>query len=133
MADAFFLPELPTGNALLVFAACLIIGGFVIYKYCLDKFDTPDVNPNENDPWKFASRACSLTGRQYLLGFSVYCGLIMLIYLILFFAGPKLLLGIAKAIRGTPDVGGGLEEYSTFPILGRWKPGAVNGPARAGY
>jgi hypothetical protein len=40
-----------------------------------------------------------------------------LIYLILSFAGPKLVLGIAKALRGTPEVVGGLEEYSTFPIV----------------
>lgn len=118
MADASFWPELPTGNALFVFVACLIIGGFVVYRYCLDQFDTPDGNANENDPWKFLVPSLLTDRRQYLLGFSVYCGLMMLIYLSLSFAGPKLLLGIAKAVHGTSaEVVGGLQDYSTFPIV----------------
>lgn len=106
-----------TSKALAVFATCLIIGGFVIYRYCLDQFDTPDA-PNENDPWRFVVPSLLTDRRQYLLGFSVYCGLIMLGYLILSFAGPKLVLEIAKAIPGA-DVGviDAVQKETTFPIL----------------
>jgi hypothetical protein len=48
-----YLPTLPTGNALLIFLLCLIVGTFVIYKFCLDQFGKSIAGNDDNCPWKF--------------------------------------------------------------------------------
>ena len=69
-----FLPTIPTGNALLLFLFCLAAGGYVIYRFCLDRFDKPTVSTDDRCPWKFVVLRYQTTPRQYLIGFTIYFG-----------------------------------------------------------
>src|ERR1700676_2570066 len=78
----------PTGNALLVFVICLILGAFVIIKFCIDQFEQPSSASDENDPWKFVVPRFLTPRRQYRLGFSIYCGALILIFVGASILGP---------------------------------------------
>src|SRR5687767_4376984 len=93
-----FWPTMPTGNTLFVFALCLLVGAFVIYKFCLDQFDKPSSNKDENDPWKFVVPRHQAPPRQYLIGFSIYCGMLLIIFLAISMIGPGPFFLILKAI-----------------------------------
>jgi hypothetical protein len=121
------LSALPTGSALVVYLLCLLVGTYVIYRFCLDQFDKPGANNDDHDPWKFVVPRYQAPPRQYLIGFSVYCGTLMLIFVAISLIGPGPFFEITKALVGaaaqadipvahtTPDVT--LQNYPTFPIL----------------
>jgi hypothetical protein len=117
---------LPTGQALYLFVACLFIGGFVIFKFCLDQFDKPDLSYDENDPWKFVVPRYLTPRRQFLTGFFAYWGTLTAIYLIISIAGPSPISDIVQAIAAASTQtevapAGQRQEVSsfipTFPIL----------------
>jgi hypothetical protein len=122
-----FWSTIPTGNNLLVFLLCLVVGSFVIYKYCLDQFGKPSVTKDDNDPWKFVVLRYQTPPRQYLIGFSIYFGLMILIFLAVSIVGPGPFFQILKAVVAgatqtdvpapatTTDTS--LQNYPTFPIL----------------
>jgi hypothetical protein len=121
-----FLPTIPTGNTLLVFLLCLALGGYVIYRFCLDQFGKPSVS-NDNSPWKFVVLRYQTPPRQYLIGFSIYFGSMMLIFLAVSIIGPGPFSRILKAIAAAAtqvDISSSaaatdisLESHPTFPIL----------------
>jgi hypothetical protein len=122
-----FLKTLPTGNALLVFVLSLLVGGFVIYKYCLDQFAKPTVTADDNDPWKFVVLRYMASPRQYVIGFSLYFTSMLAIFVLVSFVGPGPFFQILKALAAaltqtappaaaaTPDTS--LENFPTFPVL----------------
>src|ERR1700704_546494 len=122
-----FWPTIPTGNTLLIFLLCLIVGTFVIYKFCLDQFGKPSVSNDDNSPWKFVVLRYQTPPRQYLIGFSIYFGLMVLIFLAVSTIGPGPFFQILKAVTAaatqtdipsqaaTTDTS--LQNYPTFPIL----------------
>jgi len=122
-----FWPTIPTGNNLLLFLLCLIVGAFVIYKYCLDQFGKPIVSNDDNSPWKFVLLRYQTPPRQYLIGFSIYFGLMVLIFLAVSIIGPGPFFQILKAINAaatqtdipssTATTDTTLQNYPTFPIL----------------
>lgn len=114
MSDAALLLNLPTGKALGVFVASLIIGAFVIFKYCLDQFDKPV--ENLDDRWNFLVPSQLTPHRQYILGFTIYYGLSMLIFLFVSFVGPQLFGEIANAVVGDGKLSDS-KDHSTFPII----------------
>jgi hypothetical protein len=118
----------PTGQALYIFLICLAIGTFVIFKYCLDKFDEPIAAPDDKVPWNFVMPSRLTSQRQYLTGFATYCCIIVLIFIIVSVPiGPAkfsfILQAITAALAGKdpPDIsalsGSGLQIYPTFPIV----------------
>src|SRR5437588_5879 len=121
-----FWPVIPSGNALFLLALCLLVGAFVIWRYCLDQFEKPS-SADENDPWKFVGPRYLTSERQYLLGFSIYCGTIIAVYVAISIIGPGPFFLIMKALAAaatqtegptvadTMDVT--LQTYPTFPIL----------------
>ena len=124
-----FLPTIPTGNALLLFLFCLAAGGYVIYRFCLDQFDKPTVSTDDRCPWKFVVLRYQTTPRQYLIGFTIYCGSMMLIFLSVSIVGPAPFFQIMKAMAAaatqtdmpaatdTAAAAISLQNYPTFPIL----------------
>jgi hypothetical protein len=122
-----YLPTIPTGNALLVFVLCLIVGTFVIHKFCLDQFGKSIAGNDDNCPWKFVILRYQTTPREYLTGYSIYFGLMMLIFLAASIIGPGPFFQILKAITAaatqsemptaSPAVDTSLQNYPTFPIL----------------
>ena len=56
------IPQLPTGSALVIFVICLVIGCFVIIRYCLDQFDKPIAGPDNKMPWDFVGHIVSPRG-----------------------------------------------------------------------
>jgi hypothetical protein len=119
---------LPTGNALLVFVLCMLAGVFVIVKFCLDQFDKPTVGNDENDPWKFLVTRFLTSREQYLTGFTVYCGIILFIFVSVSLIGPGPIFEIFKAIGAAATQGDlpqqsaapstvSLRDYPTFPIV----------------
>lgn len=124
-----FWPAIPAGNTLLIFILCLIVGTFVVYKFCLDQFGKPSVGTDDNSPWKFVVLRYQTPPRQYLIGFSVYFGLIMLIFLAASIIGPGPFFQILKAVVAAATqtdippapaaaaADTSLQNYPTFPIL----------------
>jgi hypothetical protein len=124
-----FWPTLPSGNALFVFSLCLLVGTFVIYKFCLDQFGKPTVGADDNSPWKFVVLRYQTPPRQYLIGFSVYFASMMLIFLAVSIIGPGPFFQIMKAVvaaltqtdaPAAPAAAAAdatLQTYPTFPIL----------------
>ena len=76
------IPQLPTGSAFYVFAACMAIGFFVIIKYCLDQFDKPIAEPADKVPWDFVRPHRPTSRQQYLTGFVIYCSIILFIFVV---------------------------------------------------
>jgi hypothetical protein len=110
-----------------VFGLCLLVGLFVIVKFCADQFVKPTPS-EENDPWKFVLLRFQTPRRQYLLGFLVYCGALLFIFIAVSLMGPGPILEIAKAITAatqgglsaapaTPAPDAAWHNYPTFPIL----------------
>ena len=124
-----FVPTIPTGNALLLFLFCLAAGGYVIYRFCLDRFDKPTASTDDRCPWKFVVLRYQTTPRQYLIGFTIYCGSMMLIFLSVSIVGPAPFFQIMKAMAAaatqtdmpaatdTAAAAISLQNYPTFPIL----------------
>jgi hypothetical protein len=76
------------------------------------------VSQDEKDPWKFIAPRNLTPRRQYLVGFFVYCGVLLLIYLALSLVGPDKILQIAKSSGvSTPELDAALKDFSTFPIV----------------
>src|SRR5262245_53836750 len=101
-----------------LFLICLLVGAFVIFMFCYDQFDKPTVSQDEKDPWKFVAPRNLTPWRQYLLGFFVYCGLFLLIFVALSLVGPDKFLQIAKGSGlSTPELDAALKDFSTFPIV----------------
>ncbi len=109
-----------------VFALCLLVGAFVILKYCADQFVKP-TPAEESDPWKFVLLRLQTPRRQYFLGFLVYCGALLFIFFAVSLMGPGPILEIAKAIgaaatqtglpAAAPAADAAWHNYPTFPIL----------------
>ena len=115
-----FWPTLPEGSALFIFMLCLVIGAFVLFKFCLDQFDKPSAANNENDPWKFVVLRDLTSRRQYVIGFGTYYGILMLIFLVASIVGPSVVFPIAKAVNsatGSAPPPALTTDASTFPIL----------------
>jgi hypothetical protein len=122
-----FWPTIPTGNALFIFLLCLLVGTFVIYKFCLDQFAKPIVGNDDNCPWKFVVLRYQTPPRQYLIGFSTYFGLMILIFLAVSIIGPAPIFLILKAVvsaatqtdapGATATADTSLQTYPTFPVL----------------
>jgi hypothetical protein len=122
-----YLPTIPTGNALLIFVLCLIVGTFVIYKFCLDQFGKSIAGNDDNCPWKFVVLRYQTTPREYLTGYSIYFGLMMSIFLAASIIGPGPFFQILKAVAAAatqsemptslPTADTSLQNYPTFPIL----------------
>jgi hypothetical protein len=120
-------PTIPTGNTLALFLLCLALGAYVIYRFCLDQFGKPSVGNDDNCPWKFVVLRYQTPPRQYLVGFSIYFGSMMLIFLAVSFIGPGPFFKIMKAVAAAATqtdmpssaatVDTTLENYPTFPIL----------------
>lgn len=118
---------LPTGNALFIFGLCMLVGVFVIVKFCLDQFDKPTVGNDENDPWKFLVTRFLTSREQYLTGFTVYCGIILFIFVGVSLIGPGPIFEIFKAIgaatqgdlpqQSAASTTVSLRDYPTFPIV----------------
>lgn len=100
-----------------ILGACLGIGAILIYKFCLDRFDKPV--ENLDDRWNFLVPSQLTPHRQYILGFTVYYALSLMIFLILSLAGPEIVTRIATAYPGLQDTSffSGLKDSSTFPII----------------
>jgi hypothetical protein len=124
----FFLPPLPSGQALVAFVICLLIGTFVIIKYSVDQFDKPIIGTEDKDPWRFVGPRYLTSRRQYLTGFSIYCGTLLLIFFaVSIFLGPGTFFFILKAITAAltqtdlPNPAAikdaTLQAYPTFPIV----------------
>src|SRR5436305_3298611 len=71
-----------------VFSICLSAGAFVVLMFCFDRFDKPTISEDENDPWKFVAPRNLTPPRQYLIGFFVYCGTLLLVFLAISLIGP---------------------------------------------
>jgi hypothetical protein len=115
-----FWPTLPEGSALFIFMLCLVVGGFVLFKFCLDQFDKPSANNNDSDSWKFVVLRDLTSRRQYLIGFGTYYGVLLLIFLVASIAGPSVVFPIAKVVNsatGSPPPPALTTDASTFPIL----------------
>lgn len=124
-----YWPTIPTGNALLLFLFCLAAGGYVIYRFCLDQFDKPTASTDDRCPWKFVVLRYQTTPRQYLIGFTIYFGSMMLIFLSVSIVGPEPFFQIMKAVvaaatqtdmPAATDAAAAattLQNYPTFPIL----------------
>jgi hypothetical protein len=123
------IPQLPTGSAFYVFAACMVIGFFVIIKYCLDQFDKPIAEPADKVPWDFV-RPHRLTSRQqYLTGFAIYCSIILFIFVVVSVViGPGnffvIINAISAALTATDlpaplasPIANGLQDYPSFPLI----------------
>jgi hypothetical protein len=101
-----------------VFLICRLFGAFVVFMFCYDQFDKPTVSQDEKDPWKFVAPRNLTPRRQYLVGFFVYCGVLLLIFLALSLVGPDKILQIAKSSGvSTPELDAALKDFSTFPIV----------------
>jgi hypothetical protein len=120
------LPELPTGNSLLVFSLCLLIGAFVILKFSLEQFPKPCMAA-DTDPWNFVPLPLLTSKRQYLNGLFLYAGTLTLIFLAVSIVGPSPFVEIARTIAVTttqhnetalPSTASlTLQNSPTFPIL----------------
>jgi hypothetical protein len=94
----------------------VLIGAFVIFKHCLDQFDKPVENLDNR--WNFLVLSQLTPQRQYIIGFTIYYGLSMVLFLGLSFAGPGFFACIAKEAGADVDnLGVGLKDHSTFPII----------------
>jgi hypothetical protein len=84
-----------------IFMSCLVAGAGVLFKYCLEQFDKPTQSKSENDPWPFIVPKYLASRRQYLVGFSLYFGILLGIFLLFSFLGPdvvaKIFAGIVSA------------------------------------
>ena len=117
---------LPQGRELLVALLCLIFGGFLIVKFCLDQFEKPSISSDMNDPWKFLVTRYLTPRPQYLIGFAIYCGAMLSIFLVVsLLPGP--ILDVLKAVtsaatgdmqnpRAAPSETT-LQNYPTFPLV----------------
>ncbi|WP_065750904.1 antitoxin Xre/MbcA/ParS toxin-binding domain-containing protein [Bradyrhizobium paxllaeri] len=122
-----YLPTIPTGNALLVFILGLLVGTFVIHKFCLDQFGKSIAGNDDNCPWKFVILRYQTTPSEYLTGYSIYFGLMMTIFLATSIIGPGPFFQILKAVTAaatqsemptaSPAAETSLQNYPTFPIL----------------
>jgi hypothetical protein len=122
------IPQLPTGSALVIFVICLVIGCFVIIRYCLDQFDKPIAGPDDKMPWDFV-RPHRLTSRQqYLTGFVIYCSIILFIFFVVVLVGPGnfsvIISAIGAAVTQQPELSApttlstySLADIPTFPIV----------------
>jgi hypothetical protein len=107
---------LPAGSIPLVFIVCLIAGAFAVFMFCLDRFDKLSVHADENDPWQFVVPRYLTPPDQYIIGFLVYCGSMLLIFAIASLLGPKRIFDIAAAMGGG-DADKSASDFSTFPIV----------------
>ena len=122
-----YLPTIPTGNALLVFILCLLVGTFVVHKFCLDQFEKSIAGNDDNCPWKFVVLRYQTTPSEYLTGYSIYFGLMMTIFLATSIIGPGPFFQILKAVTAAATqsemptastaADTSLQNYPTFPIL----------------
>jgi hypothetical protein len=113
-----FWPTLPTGSALFLFTICLIVGTFVVFMFCLDQFDKPSAGDPENDPWKFVVPRYLAPRRQYLFGFCVYTGALLLIFLLASLIGPQRILQVIQTTGwSSAELDKALESFSTFPVV----------------
>ena len=125
-----FVPKLPTGQALYVFVICLAIGLFVIFKYCLEQFNKPIAERENNAPWNFVMPSLLTSGQRYLTGFAIYCSTILLIFFAAsIFIGPgnfflilkTIFVSLSQSRAELQDLGGlggnSLQDYPTFPIV----------------
>ena len=117
---------LPQGKELIVFLLCLLVGGYVIIRFCLDQFDRPSNSSDENDPWRFLVTRFLTPRQQYLTGFTAYCGIMLAIFLLVsLFPGAisDVLKAVAAAATGDIRAEAAtvskttLQNYPTFPIL----------------
>lgn len=101
-----------------VFVLCLFAGAYVVLKFCFDQFDKPSLNPDENDPWKFVPPRNLTPPQQYLFGFFVYSGFLMLLFLGACLIGPKRFSEITQGLGvSNPELDGVLKSSSTFPVV----------------
>ena len=101
-----------------VFSICLSAGAFVVLMFCFDRFDKPTISEDENDPWKFVAPRNLTPPRQYLLGFFVYCGTLLLVFLAISLIGPDTILKIAHGSGlQTTELKAALKDVATFPIV----------------
>ena len=120
-----FWPTLPTGNALFVFLVSFIAGAFVVFMFCLDRFDKPNVTADDHDPWQFVVPRYLTPPEQYIFGFTVYCGAMLLIFASVSLVGPQRIFEIVKAagraaaeeMSGAAPVDQSLDNFSTFPVI----------------
>jgi hypothetical protein len=106
---------------LLVFVICLLLGGFVVVKFCVDQFEKP--TPAEaSDPWDFVILRYQTPRRQYRIGFLVYCGVVLLFFIVASLL-PDVTVQIAKGVAAAatltspPAATTATPNYPTFPIL----------------
>src|SRR5262245_19215481 len=100
------------------FLVCLLVGACVVFKFSFEQFGKPSVSQDENDPWKFVPPRNLTPWRQYLIGFFVYSGSLMLIFLAISIVGPKPFVLIANA-AGVPvgEFDTKLTDFSIFPVF----------------
>jgi hypothetical protein len=116
----------PQGKEFVVALLCVLVGGFVIVKFCLEQFDKASISSDDNDPWKFLVTRFLTSREQYLTGFAVYCGIMLAIFLTVSLF-PGAILDVIKAVAAAaagdiqhpPAVPteATLQSYPTFPIL----------------
>src|SRR5215470_7437692 len=75
MDSSWSMPQDP------VFWLCLFVGTFVVFMFCMDQFAKPSVSVEDHDPWSFVATRNLTPWHQYLVGFSVYCGSLLLVFL----------------------------------------------------
>ena len=101
-----------------VFLICLLVGALVVLMFCFDQFDRPIVDQEDNDPWKFIAPRNLTPRRQYLLGFFVYCGSILLFFLAISLIGPDKIFQIATSVGwSTAEFDKAAKDFSTFPVI----------------
>ena len=61
---------------------CLIFGGFLIVEFYLSQFRKLSISSDMNDPWKFLVTRYLTPRPQYLIGFAIYCGAMLSIFLV---------------------------------------------------
>jgi hypothetical protein len=115
-----------TTTSLVVAIASLLIGAFVIIKFCTEQFDKPIMRADDNDPWKSVMTRYLAPPNQYLLGFSTYVAALIIIFVAVSIVGPVPVSVIGKALAGevpsgnlvdTISLSSFVKDYSTFPIL----------------
>jgi Protein of unknown function (DUF2384) len=120
MADQMqsFWPALPKGDALFLFMLCMAVGSYVVFMFCLDQFDKPSIKKDENDPWNFVAPPYLTPRRQYLVGFFVYSGTLLLIFMAVSIIGPERILQIVKgAGADSTEIDSALKDFTTFPVV----------------
>ena len=102
-----------------VFLVCLFAGAFVVFMFSVGQFAKPSVSMEDNDPRRFVAIQDLTPRHQFLVGFWVYCGSLLLVFLAVSLLGPDNVLQIMKGSgASTPDeLTALLKNFSTFPVV----------------